>query len=212
MNDFITIDLKTVTGKPESAISIGLVKYSNYRPISSYYSLIRPPKPYTPPKFMEIYGLPVDDVRDAPNFGYIWKSEVEKFIGKSLLAAHNASFDIKILKALLECYEIPIPKLSFFCTFILSRLAWPELKPHSLEALAKKLKIPFNHHNALDVALACGNLVQLAAEKFDPEKGIEESLIDMGVGIKHLEYNEEEWKAIDILVDLGRFVIEIRHD
>jgi DNA polymerase III subunit epsilon len=210
VNDFITIDFETATRKPESAISIGLVKYRNYRPISSYYSLIRPPKLYISPKFTEIHGLTIDDVKDAPDFGYIWKNEVKKFIGKSLLAAHNASFDMKILKAVLDWYEFPIPKLSFFCTLVLARFAWPKLMSHSLEALAKNFKIIFNHHNALDDALACGKLVQLAAEKFDPEKGIEESLIDLGVGINHLDCTEENWKTIDILVDLGRFVGPIK--
>jgi hypothetical protein len=32
MNDFIAIDFETGTGSPESAVSIGLVKYRKYRP------------------------------------------------------------------------------------------------------------------------------------------------------------------------------------
>jgi DNA polymerase III epsilon subunit-like protein len=63
MNDFITIDFETVTYSRDSAISIGLVKYSNYKPIESYYSLIRAPKLYIRLDFTAIHSLIVEDVK-----------------------------------------------------------------------------------------------------------------------------------------------------
>jgi DNA polymerase-3 subunit epsilon len=125
---------------PESAISIGLVKYRNYQLISSCYSLICPPKLYIRPDFTEKHRLTIDDVKDAPDFSQIWKSEIKGFIGKKLLAAYNASFDMKALKAVLEWYELPLPKLSYFCTFNLAHHTWSKLKPHALIALPKKFK------------------------------------------------------------------------
>jgi len=187
MNDFITIDFETATGKPESAISIGLVKYRNYKPVSSYYSLIRPPKLYIRPDFTEeIHGLTVDDVKDAPDFSYLWKNEIKRFIGDTMLAAHNASFDMRVLNAVLEWYGLTVPKLPYFCTLNLARLAWPKLESHALVELAKNFGIIYNAHNALDDALTCGKLVQMAVEGFDSEKGIEEFLEYMGVEIKCL--------------------------
>jgi len=186
MNDFITIDFETGVYSPESAVSVGLVKYRNYEPIGSYYSLIRPPKLYIRPDFTEIHGLTVDDVIDAPDFGYLWKNEIKGFIGKTMLAAHNASFDMKVLKAALEWYELPVPKLQYFCTLNLSRHAWPNLKSHALTALAKNFEIVYSAHNALDDALTCGKLVQMAAEGFDSEKSIEEFLEYMRVEKKYL--------------------------
>jgi DNA polymerase-3 subunit epsilon len=184
--DFITIDFETATKKPESAIAIGLVKYCNYQPVSSYYSLIRPPNLYIRPDFTDIHGLTVDDVKDAPDFEKIWETEVSGFIGSTLLAAHNAPFDMNVLKAVLEWYKIPIPGLSYFCTLNLARKAWPKLKSHALGALAEKFKISFKHHNALDDALTCGKLVQIAKEEFDPEDKIENLLEYMEVEIKCL--------------------------
>jgi len=186
MNDFITIDFETAAYSPESAISVGLVKYHNYQPIGSYYSLIRPPNLYIRPDFTDIHGLTVDDVIDAPDFSYIWKNEIKGFIGKTLLAAHNAPFDMKVLKAVLEWYELPVPKLLYFCTLNLSRQAWPKLKSHSLTSLANEFNIIYNAHNAVEDALTCGKLVQFASEKFDPEKKIEELLEYFGVEIKCL--------------------------
>jgi len=186
MNDFIAIDFETATGKPESAISVGLVKYRNYKPVSSYYSLIRPPNLYIRPDFTEIHGLTVDDIRDAPDFGYLWKKEIRGFIGKTMLAAHNAPFDMRVLNAVLEWYELPVPKLPYFCTLNLARYAWPKLESHALAKLARNFGIVYNAHNALDDALTCGKLVQMAAGEFEPGKGIEEFLEYMGVEVKCL--------------------------
>ena len=185
--DFITIDFETATMKPESAIAVGLVKYHDYQSIDSYYSLIRPPRLYIRPDFTEIHSLTVDDVKDAPDFSYLWENKISSaFRGCPLVAAHNASFDMRVLKAVLEWYELPIPKLSYFCTLNLARKAWPKLESHALADLAKKFKINFNHHYALDDALACGKLVQIAKEEFGSGKGIEDLLEFMGVEIKCL--------------------------
>jgi DNA polymerase-3 subunit epsilon len=186
MNDFITIDFETATGSRESAISIGLVKYRNFLPVSSYYSLIRPPRLYIRPDFTELHGLTVDDVKDAPDFGYIWKNEIKRFIGKTPLAAHNAAFDMGVLKAVLEYYELPVPELPYFCTLELARHTWTKLKSHALTALAKEFGIIYNAHNALDDALTCGKLVQMAAEENEPNLNIEEFLEYMGIEIKYL--------------------------
>jgi DNA polymerase-3 subunit epsilon len=185
MNDFITIDFETATESPESAISVGLVKYHNYLPVSAYYSLIRPPTLYIRPDFTEIHGLMVDDVKDAPDFAGIWKNEIKEFIGKTPLAAHNAAFDMNVLKAVLEYYELPLPKLSYFCTLSLARHTWPQLKSHALTALAKNFGIIYNTHNALDDALTCGKLVQMAAEEF-ASANITGLLSAAGVEIKYL--------------------------
>jgi len=187
MNDFITIDFETADYPPESAISVGLVKYRNYQSISSYYSLIRPPNLYIRSDFTDIHGLTIDDVIDAPDFSYIWENEMKGFIGNTLLAAHNAPFDMKVLKAVLDWYELPVPELPYFCTLNLSRRAWPNLKSHALTSLAKIFEIIYNAHNALDDAFTCGKLVQLAAEEFSTEKKIEELLEYFGVEIKCLK-------------------------
>jgi DNA polymerase-3 subunit epsilon len=186
MGDFIAIDFETATESRESAISIGLVKYHNFRPIASYYSLIRPPKLYIHPAFTDIHGLTVDDVKDAPGFADIWGKNVKPFINGLPLTAHNAQFDTGILRAVLEWHELAVPRLKYFCTLALSRRVWPGLESYKLSALAEKFDIVYSAHNALDDALTCGNLVQLAAEKLGGKNSLEELLEAAGMEMKRL--------------------------
>jgi len=164
--NFVAIDFETSNYSQDSACSVGLVKFINGEVSDTYYSLIRPPKLYIIPKFTDIHGLTVDDVKDAPKFKEIWDTAILPFIDGLPLAAHNASFDMGVLKAVLIKYKLVVPELSYFCTCNLARRTWPSLNSHALTALAKHFKIIYNAHNALDDALTCGKLVLMSAEKF----------------------------------------------
>jgi len=164
--DFVAIDFETAKKSQESACSVGLVKFLDGKAVDTYYSLICPPSLYIRPDFTAIHGLTVDDVRDAPKFNAIWDSGIKPFIGDLPLAAHNASFDMGVLSAVLDWYKLEIPSLPYFCTCNLSRRTWPHLKSHALTALAKYFGIIYDAHNALDDAMTCGKLVVMSAEKF----------------------------------------------
>lgn len=183
--NFVTIDFETAKHSQESACSVGLVKYVDGKETDAFYSLIRPPKLYIRPDFTKIHGLTTDDVRDAPKFNEIWDSEIKPFIGDFPLAAHFASFDMGVLKAVLSWYKLEIPSLQYFCTCDLARRAWPGLKSHALTALAKHFKIVYDAHNALDDSRTCGKLVIIASEKFK-SSSVSELLASAGLKKKKL--------------------------
>jgi len=163
--NFVAIDFETAMYSRESACSVGLVKFEDGKAVDTFYSLIRPPKLYIRPDFTDIHGLTIDDVKDAPAFAGLWDSAIKPFIGDFPLAAHNAPFDMGVLRGALEWYELEIPQLNYFCTCSLARRTWPEFNSHALTALAKNFGIVYNAHNALDDAMTCGKLVFLSAEK-----------------------------------------------
>ena len=183
--NFVAIDFETGMYKPESACAIGLVKYQNGKETASFYSLIRPPKLYIRPEFTEIHGLTVEDVKDSPCFAELWET-IHAFIADFPLAAHNAIFDMSVLRSVLNYYKIPVPPLKYFCTVALSRHAWPELKTHALTALAENFGIVYNAHNALDDARTCGKLVQMAADLFGTNNCLNDLLKKAGVKMNRL--------------------------
>jgi DNA polymerase-3 subunit epsilon len=107
----------------------------------------------------------VDDVKDAPAFADIW-DDVKAFIGNLPLAAHNAAFDMGVLWAVLEWYDLEIPGFSYFCTCSLARHTWTGLESYSLTNLAKHFGIVYSAHNALDDAMTCAKLVLMSADIF----------------------------------------------
>jgi len=186
MNEFIAIDFETAVYNPNSAISIGLVRYRDYLAVETYYSLIRPPRLYIRPDFTDIHGLTVDDVKDERDFMYLWENGIRDFLGDAPLAAHNAAFDMGVLKAVLEWYNLPVPELRYFCTCNLARRTWQGMKSYALTALARNFEITYNAHNALDDAMTCGKLVQMSAQKFNTGTDIEKLLQASGAGLNTL--------------------------
>jgi len=192
VNEFIAIDFETATYLPNSAISIGLVKYRCFEAIDAFYSLICPPQLYVRSDFTEIHGLTIDDVRDAPDFRQIWEDRVLEFIGSTPLAAHNASFDMKVLRATLGHYDVPLPDLKYFCSLALARRVWPGLRSHALTSLGREFDITYDAHNALADAETCGKIISLCVTEVSAKKGrespiaIAEALRTVGVEMKRL--------------------------
>jgi DNA polymerase-3 subunit epsilon len=82
------------------------------------------------------------------------------------LAAHNAVFDMGVLRAALNWYELPLPPVRYFCTLRLARAAWPELESHALASLGEAFAITYDAHNALEDAQTCGIIACKAAERY----------------------------------------------
>ncbi|MDR0586997.1 MAG: 3'-5' exonuclease [Treponema sp.] len=183
--NFIAIDFETAKYSRESACSVGMVKFLNGKAVDTFYSLIRPPALYIRPDFTDIHGLTVEDVRDAPNFAEVWESGILPFIGGLPLAAHNAVFDMGVLRAALEWYGLPVPLLGYFCTLRLARATWPELGSHALTSLGEHFGIIYDAHNALADAETCGTVVCKAAKKHGAGN-LEELLSTAGMDIRSI--------------------------
>lgn len=163
--DFVAIDFETANYSRDSAISVGLVKFIENKKVDEFYSLIRPPRLYIRPDFTKIHGLVVDDVRDAPRFSEVWEKGMSGFIGKMPLVAHNAGFDMAVLKATLEHYEVAVPCLRYFDSLMVARKIWQNLERHALTFLGEHFGIEYDAHNALADAETCGKIILIAAQE-----------------------------------------------
>lgn len=159
--DFTALDFETANYNPNSACAIGLVKVRNGGIADAMYSLIKPPTDYFRPDFIEIHGIDSEMVADAPSFIDIWP-QIATFIGNDELAAHNFSFDKRVLESIIGYYDLVASSNRWICSLQISRHAWPGLDRYSLDVVAESLGISLNHHDALDDARACA-LICIAA-------------------------------------------------
>jgi DNA polymerase-3 subunit epsilon len=75
-----------------------------------------------------------------------------------VVVAHNASFDVGVLRATLGHFGIACPEFRVTCTLKLARRLWGHLPNHQLSTLAAHIGHQFRHHHAQDDAVAAGKV------------------------------------------------------
>lgn len=162
--DFVAIDFETANSYRNSACSIGITRFENFQLVEMKTWLIKPPSwPAFTPFNISIHGITPDMVRNAPTFAQLWP-EIAHYFDNSIVIAHNASFDIAVLKAALQVYHIELPRFSYFCSCIMAKKAWPGKASYSLDNMCRFHKIPLKHHDAGEDAHAAAQLVSLAIQ------------------------------------------------
>lgn len=172
MNDlnYIVIDFETANWNRNSACAVGLVRFENGQETDSISALIKPPTVFFVQEWTDtIHGISYDDVRDKPYFPEIWNNLVQPFIDKTPnfpFVAHNANFDMSVIRGCCDHYEMKWPKIKYFDSLPISRKTWPELKSHKLTSLGAQFGIEYKAHDALEDSRTCGKIISLAAEKW----------------------------------------------
>lgn len=165
MLNFVAIDFETANKYANSACSLAVVTVENGQITKRGYSLIKPPFMQFDEKCIAIHEILPKDVMDKPTFDKLWPAIYENHLKGKLVIAHNAKFDIGVLRATLDHYNIEWPELDYTCTVKISKRVWPDLQNHKLNTLAAYLGYEFKHHYALDDAEICAQVAIAAAKK-----------------------------------------------
>src|SRR5829696_4185609 len=76
---------------------------------------------------------------------------------------HHAAFDMNAFRYTLAASNIDVEVFRFACSRVIARDTWPGWWSYSLPIVVDELHLPnFEHHDPLDVAMACARIVQLA--------------------------------------------------
>jgi len=218
--DFVAIDFETANAKRASLCSVGLVKIVNGEIFETFYSLIKPPSGFDTfePINIGIHGITPNEVKGAPTFDEVWP-EMADFIGDLPLVAHNAPFDMGVLRDSLDVYGITANPLNYFCTMVISRQVL-DLLSYRLPFVAEELDLEdFSHHDALEdattaakIALALANRVGAAnlfdlADRLRIRHGILDSTGTSGTNAmrrgKAVSYRRDEIEELKAKVDLS---------
>lgn len=162
--DFVSIDFETANASRDSACALGAVVVRNNIIVERRYSLINPTVPFQ--RFCTyIHGITEQAVETMPTFLELHPSIFSLLNGRTVVA-HNASFDMAVLKASCESRSLDFPSCSWYCSVEMARKAWPEFPHHRLNALCEEFDLNLKHHNAIEDATACALLVLICARQF----------------------------------------------
>ncbi len=160
----IAIDFETANEDRGSACALGLAWIEGHRVVRVEERFIRPRPFRFSPINIEIHGITPERVAHEPEVSEVLSTYLPELVG-SVVLAHNAAFDISVLRAALDGCRRRYPELSYLCTVKIARLVWPELTKATLPAVAAHLGIGFEHHQAGADAWACARVAIAAAER-----------------------------------------------
>ncbi len=156
---FVAIDFETADNGADSACAIGLVRVEAGEIVQRVTRLIRPPRRTN--QYAHIHGIRWEDVQHAPTFAELWPDIAPVLADVPFFAAHNASFDRRILHGCCAAYGIAPPPQPFECTVVLARRTW-RMPKNDLATLARFIQFTLNHHEAGSDAEACARILLAA--------------------------------------------------
>lgn len=154
------IDFETANRTRSSACSLGLcvLDFPSGAVLEKKQFLINPNVQFDYFNTL-VNGITPDMVKDAPLFQDVVGEISSRLIHNTIVVAHNAPFDISVLRNSCDVAQIPVPELNYFCTLKLSRSLLPGMASYTLSAVAVKCGLPdFRHHLADDDAETCAKI------------------------------------------------------
>lgn len=166
MLNFVAIDFETANSYRGSPCAVGLVRVRDGVPIDEQRWLIRPPASadHFDPFNVALHGISSEMVEDAPRWNALLPG-LRDYIGEDVVVAHNAGFDIGVIRYACMVDQIAWPAMRFACTLVLARraLRLPSYRlPFVTDALGAAVG---DHHDPLADARGAVDIVRGLASR-----------------------------------------------
>ncbi len=156
--EFIAYDVEATGLSPERdrLIEIGAVRMRGDRVLDTFTTFVDPERPLSA-EIVELTGITDEMLVGAPSE----REALERFLafcGDLPLVAHNANYDVGMVKAACRRLRLPFDP-TYADTMGLAHDLMPQLTKRKLDVLAEYFELPdFAHHRATDDAVTCGLL------------------------------------------------------
>ncbi len=164
--NFTAIDFETANAHRSSACAIGLARVENGKLMETRHFLIKPVPNYFNAINTNIHGISAETVAEAYTFEELWQ-ELRPLLENQIVVAHNAAFDISVLRYSLDAYGLLYPELEYACSLVLARKLLPGQPRYNLAALSAFFEIALQHHQAESDASACAQILLRLGEKHE---------------------------------------------
>lgn len=157
---FCVFDLETTGGnhKNDKIIEIGLVKIHNLEVVEQMSMMINPEMKI--PEFIQkLTSISEEDVKGCAKIEDVI-DDIVKFMGDSILVAHNTAFDVPFFNSVLRRLDRPELTNKSLCTNLMTKYLIPNLLNSNLNYMCRLFEIQHKKaHRALDDALATAELL-----------------------------------------------------
>ncbi|MBR6950718.1 MAG: 3'-5' exonuclease [Oscillospiraceae bacterium] len=162
----VAFDVETPNRRNDAICSIGLCVFEDGCAKQACHYLVDPEADFDAMN-VGVHGIRPEDVAHAPTFEELWPL-IGPVLHSGIAVAHNAAFDLGVLRKLFFRYGIAEPPLTYVCTCRMTRKLLPSLPDHRLPTLCRAYGIPLDHHDAGSDSRACGEILQRLLERGAP--------------------------------------------
>ncbi len=155
MNSWVAIDFETANEYRGSPCAVALVAVKDNEVVERYTTFIQPPpsSAYFSPFCVSLHGITAKHVRGAPAWPEAL-AEIVRFVDGRVVVAHNAAFDLGVIRSACDEMGMGWPDLTYACTLVVARRTWPLISyslPWVAEAAGHQL---LDHHDPSADAMA----------------------------------------------------------
>ncbi len=195
--NFVAIDFETANTSRDSPCAVGLTRVEGGVITAHRTELFRPPvglddhldiEDFFDPFCVGIHGITADHVRGKPAFEDIWPELYASEISGRIVVAHNASFDMGVLRQAIDRSSLSSnsptfqawPDLNYICTLVLARRIF-SLPSYRLPFVAEATGVQLDdHHDAGADARAAAEILLKMAD-LRGQGDLSQLLVDVGV-------------------------------
>ena len=157
MTRYIVFDVETPNRYNNRMSAIGICVVDGQQIVKEFFSLVNPEQSFDWFN-TRLTGISEETVSEAPNFPQLWK-QIEPVMSSGILVAHNARFDMWVLRKCLHDYGIAWKsRVQGLCTVHMGRSLKPGIS-HKLNDMCEYYGICLNHHRADSDSRACAEIL-----------------------------------------------------
>lgn len=164
VNRFVVVDVETANADYASICQIGVAIFENWSLVDTWETLVNPQCDFSSGN-IGIHGITEAHVVDAPKFKDVYAYIDQRMRGQ-LVISHSL-FDRNAFDQAFRLHGLDWFECHWMDSTRVVRRTWPELskRGYGLSNLKKKFGLEFQHHDALEDAIAAGTVLTLAAKK-----------------------------------------------
>lgn len=178
---WVAIDFETANAHRGSPCAVGLTAVDQGRITDRMYTLIRPPAAYRhfDPYNTRIHGIGSSDVESAPSWAEALQ-QILRFTAGRTLVAHNAAFDLGVLRDACTAEGSPWPTLRYACSLVVARRTW-RLISYALPEVARHVDVPLKEHHQAGADADAVAHIMLAAMRHHRAMSLDQLLAELSV-------------------------------